>query len=306
MHVHKNWSTPGFTAPPIAERVGPFSSASFLEVWSEHFAAPGTTRIAESETGLIVLHQEPGRLAFAGHGSVTDYHTPRGTGIEELLGAYLANLDPTTLVTFDSLPDNTAAVMVSALARVGINAKPLQHEVSQILELPPTFNDYLAGLDKKQRHEMRRKRRRFEAELGPARLERLEDSDAVITFINMHRKTAGEKSAFMDTTMASFFSALWHRVGAVVDILISGDDRPHAMSFGFEDDDTYYLYNSAYDPSDYAYSPGIVLLEMLIRTTISAGRTRLDLLKGDERYKHRLGSVTRPLYLVTGVTGDSA
>ena len=303
MRVHSDWSTPGFATPPLAANVGPFGGAAFLEIWSNHFAR-GNTPIVESDTALIVLHEEPGRLSFAGHADVTDYHVPRGEGVADLVAAYLAELKSPTHVIFDSLLADDVAEVAAGLALGGIEAEPVLHEVTQVVELPPAFGEYLAGLDKKHRHEMRRKRRRFEAALGPARLERREGSDAVTAFIEMHRRSDGEKGSFMDATMASFFVELADGAGGVLDVLVAGDDRPHAVSFGFEEDDTYYLYNSAYEPEDIEHSPGIVLLEMVIRSAIFAGRTRLDLLKGDEPYKHRLGAVSRPLYLVSGFVGE--
>ena len=35
-------------------------------------------------------------------------------------------------------------------------------ESTAVIELPGSFDDYLAGIGKKQRHELRRKRRRYE------------------------------------------------------------------------------------------------------------------------------------------------
>ena len=104
--------------------------------------------------------------------------------------------------------------------------------------------------------------------------------------------------------MEAFFVDLTVRAGGVVDVLVTAEGRAHAMAFGFEDTDTYYLYNSAFEPADREHSPGIVLMEMLIRAAIAAGKTRLDLLKGDEAYKYRLGGVPRPLYVVTGNVGS--
>jgi CelD/BcsL family acetyltransferase involved in cellulose biosynthesis len=73
-----------------------------------------------------------------------------------------------------------------------------------------------------------------------------------------------------------------------------------AAAFGFGDDRAYYLYNSAYDPGAAATSPGVVLVDLLVRRCLVEGLARLDLLKGDEVYKFRLGARARPLYAVEG------
>ena len=49
-----------------------------------------------------------------------------------------------------------------------------------------------------------------------------------------------------------------------------------------------------------AASPGIVLLAVVIERLIADGVSRLDLLKGDEPYKFRLGATPRQLYRIEG------
>ncbi|MBP1633052.1 MAG: family N-acetyltransferase, partial [Acidobacteria bacterium] len=73
-----------------------------------------------------------------------------------------------------------------------------------------------------------------------------------------------------------------------------------AAAFGFRDGRPYYLYNSAYDPAGSASSPGVILVDLLVRRCLDEGLARLDLLKGDEAYKFRLGARPRPLFAVEG------
>lgn len=306
MRVHTDWGTPGFTARPVADHVGPFPSAGFLSTWADHFSADGETVLVENRDALLALYRSAGGVWFAGHDDVTDYHTPLGTGVAELVAESLLAHSPGTAFRFDSLPRQAADVVASGVELTGTIGRMEQHEVAAVVDLPETFDEYLAGLDKKQRHEMRRKRRRFEAALGGASLERRAGDAAVAAFVDMHRRADGEKGTFMDERMASFFAGLHRRAGAVIDVLTGEQGRVHAMSFGFEDEDTYYLYNSAFEPEDRPHSPGIVLLELLIRTAISYRRCRMDLLKGDEPYKYRLGATPRPLYVVTGTVARSS
>ena len=119
-------------------------------------------------------------------------------------------------------------------------------------------------------------------------------------FAEMHRHSSGDKGAFMTDEMEAFFLALHDDVGGIIDVLVAGDGTPAAAAFGFEDDDAYYLYNSAYEPTHRDASPGVVLLAKLIDQEITAGRSRFDFLKGDETYKFRLGAVERPLCRLTG------
>ena len=58
---------------------------------------------------------------------------------------------------------------------------------------------------------------------------------------------------------------------------------------------TYSLYNSAFDRSFEAVSPGMVLVAEDIRIAIEAGCGAFDLLKGDYAYKYRFGAVPRAI-----------
>ena len=82
--------------------------------------------------------------------------------------------------------------------------------------------------------------------------------------------------------------------------VLYGDEHPLAASFGFEEDDAYYLYNTAYDPAASSLSPGVVLLYALIRGCIRRGLRTFDFLKGDEPYKFRMGAEPRRLYVIEG------
>jgi CelD/BcsL family acetyltransferase involved in cellulose biosynthesis len=303
--MHDEWDVPGFGAPPVAPHIGPFASAPFLEVWARCLGSAHRVVVVEGDAGLLALAESVGAWEFAGDGSVTDYHSPLGEATGELLADFLASLPAGTAFSFDSLPREAADVVAKGVELAGVGAEPVRHEVAPVITLPATYEEYLAGLGKKERHETRRKRRRFEAALGPARLERVTGPAAVETFVDMHRTSAGEKGSFMDETTAAFFAGLHERCHAVIDVLFGGDDTPRAAAFGFEDADTYYLYNSAYEAASRDHSPGIVLLEMLIRAAVRSGRTRFDLLKGDEPYKHRLGADPRPLFVIAGATGGA-
>lgn len=306
MRVHNDWSSHAFGADTVAPHVGPITGPLFLGAWARRLGDAGTVTILESEGAVVPLFRSDRGLEFAGDGEVTDYHSPRGLESAALLAEYLTALDRPTAFRFDSLPLEAADVVVEAVRTAGLEAKPRQHEVVLVLGLPDDYDAYLASLGKKERHEIRRKRRRFESALGPAHLERRTGKEAVAAFVDMHRTSPGDKGRFMDGAREAFFTDLHLEADAVIDVLVDDDGDAHAMSFGFEDGDTLYLYNSAYQPASREHNPGVVLLELVIRMAIAAGRTRLDLLKGDEPYKFRLGAEARPLFLIEGIAGGTA
>src|SRR4030042_833860 len=71
---------------------------------------------------------------------------------------------------------------------------------------------------------------------------------AVGVSLTMPRGAAGAKGGFMTVEMEHFFGSLVDEAGAVVDVLCDGDGATVGAAFGFEDADTYYLYNSAFHP----------------------------------------------------------
>jgi CelD/BcsL family acetyltransferase involved in cellulose biosynthesis len=184
----------------------------------------------------------------------------------------------------------------------GLKVSVQEREVTAVLDLPSSHDEYLALLQKKERHEIRRKLRRFEDTCGPPRL--IDDSTqgGLTTFAGMHRAASGEKGRFMTQEMETFFSDLLAVDGARLDLLVDGRGNTVAASFGFQDERAYYLYNSAFEPDAADASPGLVLIDRLLRRAIGEGLSRFDFLKGDEPYKFRLGARRRPLYVVETAT----
>ncbi len=301
MRIHEDWSTTAFDFEAVATHTGPFPRRPFLETWWRHGGAAAELMLVEFPSGLLPLRTADGVVTFVGDADVTDYHSPLGdvTAIPQLVEL----LPPGTRLVLDSLPGAAADVLVAGLAAAGINATPRQHEVAAVLTLPATFEDWMMGLGKKTRHEVRRKGRRFETLLGPNRLERANGPVAVKEFAAMHRRAFGEKGGFMTPEMEVFFADLHAHAGAVIDVLYGAGPNPVAAAFGFEDDTTYYLYNSAYDPDMREASPGIVLLSSLVARAFVDGRTTIDFLKGNEPYKFQHGAHPRALYAIEVTVG---
>jgi CelD/BcsL family acetyltransferase involved in cellulose biosynthesis len=296
--VHGDWGTPGFALPPVADLTGPFPRRPFLETWWRH-RGEGGALIAESPTALVPARLGPRGLRFMGEADLTDYHSPLGAGSEDLVADLLAGLDEGTPFYFDSLPEEAAAVVAAGAGRGGREVTCRRHGLAAVLDLPGTYDDYLAGLDGKERHELRRKQRRFAAAYRAGRLVGAGRA-GLGTFAALHRAARGPKGGFLTEEMQDFFADLLGLEGARLDLLVAEGGEPVAAAFGFRDDRAYYLYNSAYDPGAAAASPGVMLVDLLLRRCLTEGLARLDLLKGDEAYKFRLGARARPLFVVEG------
>lgn len=302
MSTHQEWSTPAFDLAPIAAMTGPFPGRDWLRCWWEH-RGEGDLVLADAGDSLVPLTLRANRLQFAGEADLTDYHSPLGKTDVSALAKVVAALPSGTELNLDSLPEEAAADVAAALNATGVATTQEQHNVTAVLALPDSYEEYLAGLAKKDRHELRRKRRRFDNELGTATVERRSGSDAVALFARLHRLSSGDKGAFMTAEMEDFFLALHREAGGVIDVLLDGSGRPASAIFSFEDATGFYLYNSAFEPELRQHSPGNVMLSHLIERAIAKRLRVFDFLKGDETYKFRLGAQPRPLYVVSAKIG---
>jgi hypothetical protein len=163
---------------------------------------------------------------------------------------------------------------------------------------------YLESLDKKERHEIRRKLRRLEREVPDARLRLVtggpELATAVDDFIALHRLSSRAKDAFMTDEMQDFFRAIAAALAGRGWLQLSFLEiigRPAASYFCFDYNNQIFVYNSGYDPEvSPQLSSGWVLLAWLIQEAIAQGRERFDFLQWDEDYKHRFGGVDEPVH----------
>ena len=289
------WTDRPFGHAAVAPAVGPFPERPFLETWWDHHRNSDQLAIAAGSEGTLPLRQSGGVVKFVGNADLTDYHSPLGD-VDDAVGV-AARAFPGASFSLNSLPAEAARPLQAALEGGGHEVVVADDAIAAVVDLSADL--WLRALPKKHRHEIRRKQRRFDAELGPWTLERHSDGEAVARFAELHRDASGAKGTFMTPAMQAYFVDLTHRADAVVDLLIAGGE-PVAAAFGFPRPDGYYLYNSGYRLELSSSSPGIVLLAALIDQLAAEGAPRLDLLKGDERYKFQLGAVRRPLYRLQG------
>lgn len=293
------WSAVGFSLDPAALHTGPFPRRGFLETWWEHRGPADDARPAfiESDTALLTLVDDGATIRFCGPAHLTDYHTPLGSGTVDLISESGSSAFRGKRLVLNSLPGEAAEEIAAGLAAAGIPTMSTTSEVTAVLPLPADVEAWLASLRKKDRHEVRRKVRRFTEEYGAPELVRGTDDSAFDAFVELHRRAPGEKGGFMTDRMEAFFRSLLFEAGAVLDLL-STRGRVHAVAFGFEDEEGYYGYNAAYDPDAAQSSPGIVLASEIIAAQIERGGAFIDFLKGAEAYKFRFGARPRQLYTI--------
>jgi CelD/BcsL family acetyltransferase involved in cellulose biosynthesis len=185
-----------------------------------------------------------------------------------------------------------------------------REDVCPVIRIPDgvDLDGFLATLGKKERHEMRRKVRRAEAAGQVELVESTDPLDDLEAFIDLHQRRWGADGLFPPTPggdqsrsfMRRLFELFAARSGTpghpslhLCFLRVGG--RSVAASLHFETADSLLYYNAGVDPEARALSPGVVLLERLVRRAIERGKARLDLLRGDEPYKYAWGAVDEPI-----------
>ncbi len=251
---------------PLAAAAGPFATPGFLAAVTR-FMGESVEVIGDS-SGAILVTRDGRTVRMAGHPDLTDYHSPLGSDLALVARRLTEMIGDGWSIDFDSLPEEAARPLVSALVEAGTESTLSQHAVSAVLSLPETFDEYLAMLSKKQRHEVRRKRRRYEDVLGEVIHEtHPEPGWAFEEFVRLHRMAEGEKGEFMTPEREEFFRTLMDLPGWRVDVLrVDATERASATLFSYSDSEGVFLYNSSYDPELGDGSPGIAIVGTMIET----------------------------------------
>ena len=163
------------------------------------------------------------------------------------------------------------------------------------LMLPESYEKYLAVLPRKKRHELKRKKVRFQEKYPQAVLRESKDSEIFETFIKLHKTSDGDKGNFMNDKVAAFFSSLLAMKGWKI-YYLEVDNAIAACCFVYEDEVGSYLYNSSKNNTFNEVNPGIIIIDKIIEQLISKEFTFFDFLKGTERYKFDLGGISTQLY----------
>jgi len=289
-----------------------FVLPAWLKAWWEVFGAGAELWLASVRSGRELIGLAPlqirgGEASFVGGPDVCDYQDfvvqPGREAeffdllLDQLQAEGVARLDLGAL-----RPESTVLNHLVGLARERGWPVSLEPEGTTLeLDLPGTWDQYLAMLNGKQRHEIKRKLRRLE-EAAEFSYRVVDDPEqvgrAMPVFLKLFRESRQDKTTFMTTPMEAFFNLL---AGALAEVgvlrlgFLDLNGRPAAAVMCFDFDGAIFLYNSGFDPDLSSLSPGIICKVLSLRDGLERGRSRYDFLKGAEAYKHRLGGREVPL-----------
>ncbi len=258
----------------------------------------------------LFLHEYDGRrvLAIIGSEEISDYLdfiVPREHEAE-VCRAVLDYLTSPEAPAWDALdlcnvpPSSTVyRVFLDLARRAGLEAEDRIQETCPVIDLPDSWDAYLMSIDKKQRHEIRRKMRRAEESEVPVSWSVTSDPAALETdmetFLALMSQDP-EKEAFLKPAMREHMRATMccaFEVGCLQLAFLDIGGKRAAAYLNFHYLDRLWIYNSGLDRSFSEYSPGWVLLGDLLQWANQNGIREFDFMRGDEEYKYRFGAVDR-------------
>ncbi len=292
-----------------------FHTPEYLKLyWEEFGERPDHLLFAFAETddgtqvGAVAFERIDGTLRFLGGTEVTDYMGPVGLPqtqpeLAHALWVALLGRDDWRSADLRGLAEDRAwlGLLRDTAAAQGLSVEETedQNGVAPFLPLAPSWADYLEGLPPKLRHEIKRKARKLEAEVGPFQIVSATKQTLIPfldRFVELHRMSEGPKGVFMQPGMEIFFRRLGEAFGPrgvfrLTFIEVGGVKAAGTIGFNFGG--TFFLYNSAFDRELQQLGPGMVLVAEDIRLAIEDGCEAFDLLKGDYAYKYRFGARAR-------------
>ena len=196
----------------------------------------------------------------------------------------------------------TRQALAAAARGRGWTAAEAPLQASPYIPIPGDWDAYLDSLDKKQRHEIRRKMRRVEAAEGGSRWYTVTDPatlDAEVEDFMTMMATDPEKARFLTPRMRTQFvesAREAFRNGWLHLAFLEIGGRKAAAYMNFDYDNRFWVYNSAIQPDFLGLSAGWVLLSHLIQWSNEHQRTAFDFMRGDEAYKYRFGAVNSRVF----------
>ncbi len=191
----------------------------------------------------------------------------------------------------------TLSILPGMVQEHGYSYSSAEVEVAPLLELPSSYEYYIANLNKKYRHELQRKLRRMES-LEGVKVTKITDAkelqSSLETFIALHREGSPSKQRFWEKKgMSAFFHEIASRFSLQKWVELNflyHEDRIMAALLNFSYSDQIYFYNVAFNKDFARYSPGLFLFNHCIKQAISEGKRKADFLRGREKYKYYFGA----------------
>lgn len=277
----------------------------FLYAWHAHwfmyFGEKEKLTIMANPGGSVILPLSimDGIAHFSGGVEIADYLD--AIGAEEKKVAVWESALPilkkqgATNLVLRNVPDGSPTLdFFRSLPQTEI----IQEDTTPILPLPATFDEYLGALDRKDRHELKRKMKKFEAEHGELAFSVRENTHIQTDSLIHLMQHDPDKVAFLTPAMIKFFEGLPAILPDTLhQFVLTAGEKIIASTLAFQTPDALLLYNSGFDPQ-YPGS-GWYIKVKTIAWAIDKKLPSYNFLQGSERYKYDLGGLDHAVYKIT-------
>ncbi len=172
----------------------------------------------------------------------------------------------------------------------------IHDEFCPYISLTQSYEDYLAGLGKRTRRNIRNFERRlekdFQVKFNLWQQNSLPDNliEATVQLHELRQKNKGQYSPFLETDIQSFHRDLVARLvqkRAIVFNFLTCGEKIIGILYLFDDRENFYLYQGGYDPQFIPSSLNItqVMIAQTIKFAIENGRHSYQLLRGQNDLK---------------------
>jgi len=288
-----------------------FFTHEWISSWWKCFSEDNSLEIlifkdeGGSLVGIVPFMTKDKILCFIASQEVSDYcdfitlNGRREEFYENLLSYLKTNYPDVEKIELMNL--KASSPTLSFLPRLalehGFSSSCTETEVAPLLELPSSYEDYMASLSKKNRHELRRKLRRMES-LERVKITKITNTkklqSSFETFIALHKEGSPSKEKFWGKkSMSDFFKEIASRFSRQKWVELNflyHEDRIMAALLNFTYSDQILFYNVAFNKDFARYSPGLFLFNHCIKQAISEGKKKADFLRGREKYKYYFGA----------------
>jgi len=219
---------------------------------------------------------------------------------EQIVGAGSSRPSGWSGLDWYNLPDcsPTLAALKAESARRGWTHHEEMYRPTPRIALYGSFEEYLSHVEKKQRHEIRRKMRRAE-----------ESGRGVRWYISDMKDVQAETEAFLalmehDQGKAGFLhDSMRDQMRTVIRTahendwlwlaFLEADGQRIAACLNFDYNNKLWGYNAGVNRDFMDLSPGWVLLAYTLQWACENNRSEFDFMRGDEEYKYRFGAVNQ-------------
>ena len=298
----------------------PFLRYEYQQLWWQHrgggeWKNAQLVLVAAQEGGKLIgiaplfIAEYEGKPCLLLNGSIeiSDYldvivrkddHAQFVSGLLDFLASTLA--DNWSSLDWYNLPDDspTLAVLKAEAEKRGWTHLEEVYRPTPRIALNGDFDEYLSRVEKKQRHEIRRKMRRA-AESGRVRFYIVpKDADIEPELESFFHLMIQEpnKALFLQDVMRDQMSTSLraaHDYGYLWLAFLEVDGVKAAASLNFDYKNKLWGYNSGVSRDFMELSPGWVLMSHVIQWCCENGRSEFDFMRGDEDYKYRFGGVNK-------------